>query len=503
MSLRAVGIGSTLAIVVAALAYGAYRVGMNAGMSMGIPTVSTPGTGAPGSPGGERKVLYWHDPMVPGRRFDKPGKSPFMDMQLVPVYADEAQGPGVSVSPGVVQNLGIRTALVRMASVANGVEAVGTVTQNERATVVVQSRVSGYVERLFVRATFDPVAKGQPLVTIFAPEWSGALAEYMALRKSNIDPAIVSAARERLRLQSIPDDVVERSVREGVAQSRFTLTSPIAGVVAELGVRDGIMVQPGMALFRIVDLSTVWVEANVPEAQAAQVRDGAPAQARSDAYPGRIFGGKVGAILPQLDVATRTLRVRIELGNPGTILKPGMFVNVALGASAPASALVVPQEAVIANGRRNVVIIADDNNRFVPVEVTLGRPVEADVEIKSGLADGQRVVTSGQFLIDSEASLKSALSRLESGASSPAPAGVSSYQGEGKVEKVGKVEVLLSHGPIPALKWPAMTMGFESPPAGVPTGIKAGDDVTFEFMQKGDTWRLTRIERKPASGAKP
>jgi Cu(I)/Ag(I) efflux system membrane fusion protein len=234
----------------------------------------------------------------------------------------------------------------------------------------------------------------------------------MALRKSNIDPAIVSAARERLRLQSIPDDVVERSVREGVAQSRFTLTSPIAGVVAELGVRDGIMVQPGMALFRIVDLSTVWVEANVPEAQAAQVRDGAPAQARSDAYPGRIFGGKVGAILPQLDVATRTLRVRIELGNPGTILKPGMFVNVALGASAPASALVVPQEAVIATGRRNVVIIADDNNRFVPVEVTLGRPVEADVEIKSGLADGQRVVTSGQFLIDSEASLKSALSRL-------------------------------------------------------------------------------------------
>jgi len=476
---------------------------MDAGMSMATPAAPTPASGAASAPGTERKVLYWHDPMVPGQRFDKPGKSPFMDMQLVPVYADEAQGPGVSVNPGVAQNLGIRTALVRKASIATGVEAVGTVTQNERATVVVQSRVSGYVEKLFVRATLDPVAKGQPLVTIFAPEWSGALAEYLALRKANVDPAIVAASRERLRLLSLPDDVVERSVQEGVAQSRFTLVSPIAGVVAELGVRDGIMVQPGMPLFRIVDLSTVWVEANVPEVQAAQVRDGAPAQARSDAYPGRVFAGKVGAILPQLDVATRTLKLRIELANPGTILKPGMFVSVALGASAPSPALVVPQEAVIATGRRNVVIVAGDDNRFVPVDVTLGRPLEADVEVRSGLSEGQRVVTSGQFLIDSEASLKSALSRLDSGAPAPAVASAGSYRGEGKVENVGKDDVMLSHGPIPALKWPSMTMGFEKPAAGLPPGIKTGDDVTFEFVQKGDAWRLTRIERKPAGGAKP
>ena len=251
-------------------------------------------------------------------------------------------------------------------------------------------------------------------MTIFAPEWSGALSEYLGLRKANIDPAIVSAARERLRLLSIPDDVVERSVREGAAQSRFTLTSPISGVVAELGVREGVMVQPGMALFRLVDLSTVWVEASVPESQAAQVREGAPAQARSDAYPGRTFSGKVSAILPQVDVATRTLRARIELSNPGMVLKPGMFVSVTLGSTAAEPVLVVPQEAVIATGKRNVVIVAGEGNRFIPTEVTLGRPVGADVEVKSGLSEGQRVVTSGQFLIDSEASLKSALSRLES-----------------------------------------------------------------------------------------
>jgi Cu(I)/Ag(I) efflux system membrane fusion protein len=299
-------------------------------------------------------------------------------------------------------------------------EAVGTVAQNERATVVVQSRVSGYVEKLYVRATLDPVAKGQPLVTIFAPEWSGALSEYLALRKADIDPGIVSAARERLRLLSIPDDVVERSQREGAAQSRFTLTAPISGVVAELGVREGAMVQPGMALFRIVDLSSVWVEANVPEMQAADIREGAPAQVRTNAYPGQTFSGRVGAILPQVDPATRTLRARLDVKNPGTMLKPGMFVSVTLGpARAPQQVLLVPQEAVIATGRRNIVIVAADNNRFAPVEVTLGRPFGADVELKSGVAEGQRVVTSGQFLIDSEASLKSALSRLESTGARP------------------------------------------------------------------------------------
>ena len=500
MSARIVGIGAVVAAAAAALAYGAYQWGVRSGMT----TATPPNAGATqAAPASERKVLYWHDPMAPGQRFDKPGKSPFMDMQLVPVYADEARGPGVAVDPTVAQNLGLRTSTVRRASIAHAVEAVGNVTQNERATVVVQSRVSGYVEKLFVRAALDPVAQGQPLVTIFAPEWSGAIAEYLGLARANVDPAIVAAARQRLRLQSIPDDVVDRSLREGSAQSRFTLTSPAAGVVAELGVREGVMVQPGMALFRIVDLSTVWVEASVPEAQGAQVRDGAPARARTDAYPGRTFAGKVSAILPQLDVATRTLRVRIELANPGTVLKPGMFVSVTLGSPAAASALVVPQEAVIATGKRTVVIVAGDDNRLAPVEVTVGRPADADVEIRSGLAEGQRVVTSGQFMIDSEASLKSALSRLSSVAPDAKPAAKGSYRGEGTIERVGKDEITLSHGPIPALKWPAMTMDFAGPAQGSPAGLKAGDDVTFEFVQKGDTWQLTRIERKGAIGAKP
>jgi membrane fusion protein, copper/silver efflux system len=453
----------------------------------------------------ERRVLYWHDPMVPGHRFDKPGKSPFMDMQLVPVYADEAQGSGVAVSPAMTQNLGIRTDVVRKGSAASTLDAVGTVTHNERATVVVQSRATGYVEKLFVRATLDPVSRGQPLATIFVPEWSGALSEYVGLRSAKIDPSIVSAARERLRLLSIPDKIVEQAERDGSVQSRFTLASPASGVVTELGVREGVMVQPGMALFRVVDLSSVWIEASVPEAQAGQLREGAPAQARSDAYPGRMFAGKVGAILPQVDTATRTLRARVEVRNPGMVLKPGMFVTVTLGSQAAEPVLLVPQEAVIATGKRNVVIVAGEGNRFTPAEVVLGRPVGNDVEVRSGLSEGQRVVTSGQFLIDSEASLKSTLSRLDGasndGSTSKADTG-GPYRSEGRVESIGTGEVMLSHEPIPELEWPSMTMAFRSPPAGVPKDLKPGDRVRFEFMQRDGTYPLTRIDRLPDAGSK-
>ena len=326
-----------IAVAVVASAYAAYQFGMNRGMSMAPASPPAPETAGSATQIGERKVLYWHDPMVPGHRFDKPGKSPFMDMQLVPVYADEAQAKGVAVSPSMAQNLGIRTALVRKAPLASTVEVPGVVAQNERSTVVVQSRTTGYVEKLFVRATLDAVTKGQPLVTIYAPDWAGAVAEYLALRKANIDATLVAGARKRLALLSIPDEVVARAERDGVAQANLTLVAPISGIVAELGAREGMMVQPGMALFRIVDLSTVWIEASVPEAQASEVRVGATARAAADAYPGRTFSGTVSAILPQVDAATRTLRARLEVANPGTALKPGMFVTVTIGLVAAAS----------------------------------------------------------------------------------------------------------------------------------------------------------------------
>ena len=412
-------IGLGIAASAAAL-FGAYRLGERHGM--GDPEAAQPP--AQTAPAGlERKVLYWHDPMVPEQRFDKPGKSPFMDMPLVAVYADEAPNTGVVISPAMRQNLGVRTAVVRRGAAQAGIEAQGVVTPNERANVVVQSRAAGYVEKLHVRATLDPVARGQALATLYVPDWAGALAEYAALRRSNIDASIVAAARDRLRLLSVPDEAVTRAERDGIIESRYTLTAPIGGVIAELGAREGVQAQPGMTLFRIVDLSSVWVEANIPESQAGLLRTGVLAQAKADAYPGRTFTGKVTAILPQVDPATRTLRARIELANPGTVLKPGMFVRVAAQLPATDDVLLVPQESVIATGKREVVIVAHDGNRFEPREVKLGRPVGSDIEIESGLSEGQRIVTSSQFLIDSEASLKSALPRLAAEAAAPATTG--------------------------------------------------------------------------------
>ncbi len=485
----------------AGIAMGAYQLGMrhatplppgeDAAMSSGANTKLDPKTGRP--------VLYWHDPMVPATKFDKPGKSPFMDMQLVPVYADEAAGAGVSVSSGVAQNLGMRTAMVRKVNIQSPLEAVGVVAQNERGTEVVQSRITGYVERLQVRAVFDSVRKGQTLATIYAPEWASALEEYLGIRRTQAGPALVDAARARLRLLSIADDVVARSEQSGIAQTRFSLVAPTSGVVVELGVRDGAMVTPGMTLFRITDLSNVWIMADVPAAVASQIRVGSNAEVFVTGMPDSI-AGKLSAILPDVDPATRTLKARIELRNPGLMLKPGMFVRVTFQQPSSAPVLVIPQEAVIATGKRNVVIVVNVDGKYTPVEIQLGRENGSDVEVKSGLSEGQKVVASGQFLLDSEASFKSGLSRLDSG--TPAVATPQVHVGNGKLVAMDADEVTISHGPIDSIQWGAMTMPFKAPKAGMSKDLKVGSQVKFEFTQQGDAYQLERVT-PTAAGAKP
>lgn len=495
LSLSAVG---AMALAVAAYQWGIHRAGgMTAGVAP-VPAASAPPE-AKVDPTNGRRVLYWHDPMAPGTRFDKPGKSPFMDMQLVPVYADEAAGTGVAVSPAVAQSLGMRTALVRRADLSTLVDTVGVVTQNERATQVVQSRVAGFVEKLHVRAVLDPVRKEQPLVTLYAPEWASALEEYLGVHKANVGAALVDAARARLRLLSIPDDVVERSERSGIAQSRFDLLAPGSGVVAELGVREGAMVSPGMTLFRIVDLGSVWVIADVPEALSSQVRVGSAAEVQV-AGVGSPITGKLSAILPDVDLVTRTVKGRIELRNPGLMLKPGMFVRVTFRPSSASQALLIPQEAVIATGKRSVVILVEDGGRYHPVDVKLGRESGDDVEVLAGLTEGQKVLSSGQFLFDSEASLKSGLGRLDTGkTATPTPV---AHAGQGTVKSIAPGEIAIDHGPIASLKWGAMTMTFKSPLGGLPSGLKVGAQVRFEFVQQGDDYVLQSIQQK-AAGVRP
>jgi Cu(I)/Ag(I) efflux system membrane fusion protein len=367
-----------------------------------------------------QRILHYHDPMVPGRNFDAPGKSPFMEMMLVPRYdaganaAAASESGGVTVSPRVQQNLGVRTAPVVEQALGAELAAVGSVAWNEREQAIVSSRAMGFVEKLHVRATLDRVAAGAPLVEIHVPDWVAAQEDYLALaRVPGADGAALrEAALARMRQAGMSEAQVARIAAGGTLQPRTTLTAPIGGIVTELMVREGATAMPGMPLMKLQGTGTVWVEGEVPESQAALLVPGQRATATSPALPGRRFEGSVQALLPQVDAATRTRRARLEVANPGGALVPGMLVQLSFALPARASALWVPSDAVIATGRRSVVMLAEDGGRYRPVEVKTGRESGGRTEIVAGLAAGQRVVLSGQFLIDSEASLRGLEARL-------------------------------------------------------------------------------------------
>lgn len=367
---------------------------------------------------GERKVLYWHDPMVPSARFDEPGKSPFMDMQLVPVYADEEGGAAVKVSPVVSQNLGIRLATVEKMVLRQKFAAVGSVAFDEYLLEVVQARVEGYVTRLHVKAPLERVRRSQPLADILAPAWLEAQEEYLALldAQSGRGQAIRDAARQRLTVLGVPESTIRALDTERKTNATATLVAPIDGVVTELAVREGAAFMPGAALFRINGLESVWVNAQIPEAQVSMIPMGSSVTVRATAWPDATFKGRVEALLPDVDLQTRTLPVRIAIENPQFKLAPGMFVSLDFEGKAGREQLVVPSEAIIMTGERNAVIVARDGGGFDVAEVSTGTEAEGRTAILSGLEEGQSIVVSGQFLIDSEASLKSTVSRLSTGA---------------------------------------------------------------------------------------
>lgn len=505
------GIAAVTAISVAG--YGVYRYGMSRGAQMSA-SESQPAAPASAEAGDKvdpktgRRVLYWHDPMVPGQKFDKPGKSPFMDMQLVPVYADEASAEGtVSIDPRVVQNLGVRTAEVSRGALASKIEAIGNVAYNERELVLVQARVGGFVEKLHVRAPLERVRKGQPLVDILAPDWVAAQEEYLALRRMQ-DPdakTLAAAARQRMQLVGMSEDAIRNVEATGKVLPRATLYAPASGVVAELSVREGMTVMAGAALFRINSLSTVWLNAEVPAAESAALKPGQSVEAKSSAYPGTVFKGRINALLPQVNQMTRTVIARVELANPQGRLVPGMFVTVDLSPGAKKDSLLVPSEAVIQTGTRSVAVLALGEGKFKPVDIQTGAEAGGQTEVLKGLEAGQKVVVSGQFLIDSEANLKGVMTRLEGGAAAQAqaaPSGGPTHRAEGKVVAIGPEETTLAHGPIPSLQWGAMTMGFRNPKGGLPKEIAVGDSVSFEVRPAKDgRFELAEIRKIPGPSA--
>ncbi|GCB06501.1 efflux RND transporter periplasmic adaptor subunit [Ralstonia sp. SET104] len=505
-------IATAVGLVLAGAAiYGAYRVGVTQGARSA--SSSMPASPASGLAAGDvdpktgKKVLYWHDPMVPGQRFDKPGKSPFMDMQLVPVYAEGDSGAsGITVDSRVAQNLGIRTAEVKAGRLSAVLEAPGNIAIDERSVQVIQARTNAFVQHVAVRATLDPVRRGQALVTLYSPDWVAAQEEYLAVLRqpAHGQADLAGAAKARMLQAGMTPGQVSAVEASGRLQPSVGIASPIDGIVTEVAVRDGMTVSPGMTLFRLADLSQVWVVAEVPEGQARTISPGLAVKVLPTGAAEPLVG-KVDTVLPDVNPATRTIKVRIVLPNKGRHLLPGMFATVRFDSGEQQDVLTIPLEAVIRTGQRSIVMVDGGQAGFVATEIKTGREAEGMVEVLAGLKAGQKVVTSGQFLIDSEASLRGTTERMAAPAAASAPAAATTeHEGVGRIEAVTGEGLTISHSPIPSIQWGAMTMDFGAPPTGLPKGLKPGDRVRFRFHLNADGMAvLSSVEPATGAGDKP
>jgi len=445
-----------------------------------------------------RTVLYWYDPMMPQQKFDKPGKSPFMDMELVPKYADEGgDASAVKIDPSVSQNLGVRLAVVTRAEFGTDVTATGVVGFNEREVAIVQARSGGFVERVASLAPNDVIGAGAFIAELLVPEWAAAQQEYLALKALG-DASLTEAARERMRLAGMPESLIRDVAASGKVRNRISITAPRSGVIQELDVRPGMTLMAGQTLARINGIGTVWLDVAVPEARAGAVRVGQVVEASFAALPGEPVRGRVTALLPTLDAAARTLRVRVELPNPGARLRPGLTAQVSLKGNAGESALRVPTEAVIRTGKRALVIVAEAEGRYRPVEVVLGPEAGNDIVILSGLDEGQKVVASGQFLIDSEASLQGIIARASGSAAATAPAAL--HEADGVIDEISGSAVTLTHGPFKTLSMPGMTMEFPLARPQLAQGLKAGDRVRVGARETDDGLLIEKLDK--TGGAK-
>jgi len=449
----------------------------------------------------DRKVLYWYDPMYPQQKFDQPGKSPFMDMQLVPKYSDDRDGNGiVRIDPTATHSLGVRLATAQRQRISTAVSAVATVGFNERDVAVVQARTDGFVERVYARAPGDVIAAGAPLADVLVSEWAGAQEEFLAVRATG-EADLTASARKRLVLLGMSEAQIQQLERTGQPTMVITITAPISGFIQELGVRAGMSVSSGMTLARISGLSTVWLEAAVPEVHAGLLAVGRSVEATFAAYPDQRFQGKIAAILPETNVQTRTLRVRMEFANPRQHLKPGMFAQVHI-AGQTRDVVTVPSEAVIRTGKRTVVFVSEGAGRFRPVPIEIGPEVDGKLIVLRGIEGGQQIAVSAQFLIDSEASMRGVVGRMDQ----PTQAQVAAqsetpiHEGTGTVTQISREQVTLSHGPIPTLQWGPMTMPFKLSDPHQSKDLRPGDRVRFRFRQTGDEFVIESIDK--AGGAR-
>ncbi|MGB0513312.1 MAG: efflux RND transporter periplasmic adaptor subunit [Wenzhouxiangellaceae bacterium] len=373
---------------------------------------------ASGDRSGEREILYWVAPMDPNYRRDEPGKSP-MGMDLVPVYADDgksddAQEPGLKIAPAVVNNIGVKTARVERTRLNRIVDTVGFITPDANRVAHVHVRSEGWIEQLFADNEGEPVKAGSALFEIYSPALVSAQGEFLqALRVGQ--KALIDAARQRLRALGMTEAQVE-AVREAQrAQQRFEVRSPQDGYIMALNVREGMFVEPGTTIMSLADLSEVWVDVDVFEQQIGWVEPGQDAEMRLPFAPQRVWRGEVDYVYPTIRPETRTARVRLAFDNPDLMLKPNMYAQVEISVAPRRDVLAIPSQAVIRTGSQERVVLALANGRFRPAEVRTGLETGGRVEIVDGLAEGETVVVSSQFLIDSEASMDASLLRMLGG----------------------------------------------------------------------------------------
>ncbi|MEN8761271.1 MAG: efflux RND transporter periplasmic adaptor subunit [Thiogranum sp.] len=381
-----------------------------------LPTLLLAASGLSADPAGSAEngaagILYWVAPMDPNYRRDKPGKSP-MGMDLVPVYADAAGDAGtVRIDPVMVQNLGVRTAPVERGNLWRQINTVGYVAFDERKLSHVHLRTDGWIEKLNVKSDGARVGKGDVLFELYSRELVNAQEEYIqALRGSN--DYLKRASRERLEALGMSGAQIRQVGRDRRASQRVGILASQDGVVDGLNVREGMYVKPATEVLTLADLSSVWLLVDVFERQSDWVAAGQPAEVRLGYLPGRVWKGEVEFVYPTIDPKTRTLQARLRFDNPDEALKPDMYANVRIYAGPKQDVLSIPREALIKTGKAQRVIVALPEGRFRAQQVTAGLESGDFVEIISGLNEGDRVVTSGQFLIDSEASLRASFSRM-------------------------------------------------------------------------------------------
>jgi Cu(I)/Ag(I) efflux system membrane fusion protein len=458
-----------------------------------------PGPAQAQAPAAKQKILYYRNPMGLPDTSPVPKKDS-MGMDYIAVYqGEEPAGPELKISLDRVQKLGVKTETAARREFSRVIRAVGTVQVNERLERTVSPRFEGWIQRLHVATTGETVRRGQPLMEVYSPDLVTAQQEYVIALKgregvkeagAEIQSNMKSLAEnslQRLRNWDISEEELRRLQQEGKPSNTVTLRSPVDGVVMAKPSVQGMRFMPGEALYRIADLSSLWLLAEVFEQDLAGIAPGQEAAIRVHAYPDQVFRGKVAFVYPTLAPETRTARVRIELANPGRVLKPDMYASVELAVRQPnEKRLTVADSAVLDSGARQLVLVQRGEGLFEPREVKLGRRGEGYVEVLEGVKEGEAVVVSANFLIDAESNLRAAVAGFGQSATGVKPAAAKTHAAEGKVvsayPKTGSV--IITHGPVPSLEWGGMTMEFKVADPALFAAMKAGASIRFEFIEQ-------------------